>query len=428
MSELIIHKGRVINPSSGFDQVADVRIIDGRIEEVQAKVRQKRGAVVIDAAGKLVIPGLIDMHTHLREPGGEHKETIKTGCEAAAAGGFTSLVCMANTNPVNDNASVTRYIMAQVAREACVNVYPVGAATKNLAGESLAEIGEMSQYGIVAVSDDGHCVTDAKIMRKVLEYSKSFGLPVITHSEDPDFAGYPGINEGWVATQLGLNGSPATAEAVMVARDCALAALTRAHLHIAHVSSGEAIEIIAKAKDKGIGVTCEVTPHHLFLTEEEVLGFRTEAKVNPPLRTKSDRRQLLQALKRGIIDVIATDHAPHSSMEKDVAFEFAAPGMVGLETAFAVAWTVGREAGLSEAELIAKMTCNPARILKLDSKGRLEPGTDGDVTIVDPEACWNVDPAQFRSRSHNTPFGGKALIGRVIHTIVAGESVYDAEE
>lgn len=427
MGEILIKNGRVLNPASGFDQVADIRLVAGRVEELRPRMRQRSGTQVIDAVGKFVFPGLVDMHTHLREPGGEHKETIRTGTEAAAAGGFTTVVCMANTQPANDNAAVTRYIRAQIAREASVNVLPVGAATKNLEGLMLAEIGEMSQYGIVAVSDDGHCIVNAHIMRKVMEYSKSFGLPVITHSEDPAFAGYAGVNEGWVATQLGLHGSPGAAEAVMVARDTALASLTRARIHIAHISSGESVEIIKGAKEKGIPVTCEVTPHHLLLTEDEVLGFRTEAKVNPPLRTEEDRRQLLSALKNGVIDVIATDHAPHSTMEKHVTFDEAAPGMVGLETALSVAWTVGREIGMSELDLLAKLSCNPARILNLNGKGNLEIGSDADVVIFDPDVQWTVDPSSFRSRSHNTAFGGKTLQGRVVKTIFGGEIVYERE-
>jgi dihydroorotase len=423
--ETIIKNGLLINPASGEERSADLRLEDGRISEIRPKMRVRNGVEVIDASGLWVLPGLIDMHTHLREPGGEQKETIRSGTLAAAAGGFTSIVCMANTSPVNDSASVTRFIRSQIEREAHVNVYPVGAATRQLEGKALADIGEMAQYGIVAVSDDGHCIRDARMMRKVLEYAKTFGLPVIVHAEDPSFAGYPGVHEGEVATQLGLQGSPATAEAIMVARDCAIAALTRAHLHVAHLTSSEALDIIRQAKARGISVSCEVTPHHLLLTEEAILGFSTDAKVNPPLRTEQDRQALLKGLREGVIDVVATDHAPHGRTDKEVSFDCAASGMVGLETTLALLWTEREQIGLGVLDFFATLTSRPARLLSLDGKGRLEVGADADVVLFDAEAAWVIDPTRFYSKSQNTPFAGREVKGKVMKTIVGGEVVYE---
>lgn len=423
--ETIIKNGLLINPASGEERPADLRLEEGRITEIRPKLKGRNGVELIDATGLWVLPGLIDMHTHLREPGGEQKETIRSGTLAAAAGGFTSVVCMANTQPVNDSAAVTRFIRSQIEREAHVNVYPVGAATRGLEGEALAEIGEMAQYGIVAVSDDGHCIRDAGMMRKVLEYAKTFGLPVIVHAEDPSFAGYPGVHEGEVATQLGLHGSPAAAEAVMVARDCTIAALTRAHLHVAHLTSGEAVEIIRRAKERGVSVSCEVTPHHLLLTEEAVLGFHTDAKVNPPLRTEEDRQALLRGLREGVIDVIATDHAPHGRTEKEVPFDCAASGMIGLETTLSILWTEQKQLGLSVADFFATMTSRPAALLGLDGKGRLEVGADADVVLFDPEASWQIEPDRFHSKSRNTPFAGREVKGRVVKTIIGGEVIYE---
>jgi dihydroorotase len=425
MSELLIKGGRVLNPASKFDQIADVHIKEGIVEQIRPRIRARQGMDVILAEGCFVLPGLIDMHTHLREPGHEYKESVRTGTEAAAAGGFTTILCMANTDPVNDNASVTRYIRNQVVREAVVHVYPIGAATEGLAGKKLAKIGEMFGQGIVAVSDDGHCVLNAQVMRKVMEYAKTFGLPVIAHAEDPNLTVQCGVNEGPVATQMGLQGTPNAAEAVMVARDCYLAGLTRAHLHVAHVSTAEALESIAMAKEKGWPVTCEVTPHHLALTDEKVLGFVSDSKVNPPLRSESDRRALLRALKSGLIDVIATDHAPHSSMEKDHSFECAAPGMIGLETALGVVWPLALKYQIEPLDLFAKMTVQPAQIVGLARKGRLEVSGDADVCIFDPVKEWHIDKQKLHSKSDNTPFAGMALKGRVKKTIVSGEVVYE---
>ena len=425
MTEILIENGLMINPLTREERVTNILLGEGRIQAIRPGLKPKKGVEVIAADGLMVLPGLIDMHCHLREPGGEHKETIQSGTQSAAAGGFTSLVCMANTDPVNDTAAVTRFIQAQIEREAVVNVFPVGAATRGLEGKALAAIGEMADYGIVAVSDDGHCITDAGVMRKVMEYAKSFGLPVIVHAEDPAFAGYPGVHEGAVATQLGLHGSPQAAEAVMVARDCEIAALTRARLHIAHVSTAASLDYIRTARNRGVMVTCEVTPHHLLLTDEELLGFNSDAKVNPPLRPASDRQALVAALKEGLIDVIATDHAPHSPMEKEVPFACAAPGLIGLECAFALVWTLAREIGMATADLLASLTSHPARILGLDRKGRIEVGADADLVLFDPEARWVITPEHFHSKSRNTPFAGRGVTGQVLKTIVGGEIVYE---
>ncbi len=427
MSSLLIKGGRVLDPSSGLDKEADVLIDDGTIREVRPHIRRRSGMEQVTAQGCFVLPGLIDMHTHLREPGEESKETIRTGTEAAAAGGFTTIVAMANTQPVNDSAIVTQFLRAKIKQDALVHVLLVGAVTQGLKGERLANIGEMQQYGIVAVSDDGKCITRSPVMRKALEYAKTFGLPLISHAEDPELGEQLGINEGLVATELGLVGTPNAAEETMVARDCALAQLTRARLHIAHVSTAEALESIRRVKEGGGMVTCEVTPHHLALTDEALLGFRTEAKVNPPLRTELDRRALWQALRQGVIDVIATDHAPHSSIEKETSLQSAASGIVGLETAVSVVWTEAERLKFPPLELFAKLTCNPAKILGLEKKGRLEPGADADVTVFDPTKSWAVNPETFRSKGRNTPFAGTELRGRVVMTIVDGEIVYEGE-
>lgn len=426
MSELLIKGGRVIDPASGYDKSADVLIQEDHISEIRPHIRRRSGMEVIAAEGQWVLPGFIDMHAHFREPGEEFKETVRTGSEAAAAGGFTSVACMANTQPPHDNALVTQFLKEKAREESLVNLYFVGALTRGLAGKELAEIGEMAGYGIVALSDDGHCIVNAHVMRKGLEYAKTFSLPVIVHAEDPHLTLQAGIHEGLVATELGLQGTPAAAEATMVARDCSLAALTRAHVHIAHVSSEESLKLIRSAKSQQISVSCEVTPHHLVLNHEALLGFRTEAKVNPPLRTEQDRRALWQALKDGTIDVIATDHAPHSILDKEVSFEEAASGISGLETAVALVWTEAQKWKFEPLALFAKLTCGPARLLGLSRKGRLEPSLDADVTLFAPEERWKVAPEKFRSKGRNTPFAGLELTGRVTKTIVAGEIVYEA--
>ncbi len=429
MRRLLLKGGRVLDPSRSVDGTYDVAVTGGRIASIRPATGEpprEEGWRVIDCTGLLVIPGLVDIHTHLREPGEEYKETIRTGAEAAAAGGFTTVLCMANTRPVNDNASVTRYIKKR-AEEACgVKVLPVGALSVGLKGERLTEMGDLRDAGCVAVSDDGMPVVDGSLMRRALEYSRIFGLPVISHAEDPLLAGDGVMNEGAVSTRLGLKGIPRHAEEIMVARDIALAELTGGRLHIAHVSTRGSVELVRSAKKRGLDVTAEATPHHLALTDEMLLGYDTDCKMNPPLRTVEDRDALREGVKDGTIDTIATDHAPHSSIEKDVEFDDAACGVVGLETALGVVLSLVDDGVLTLDEAIRAMTVNPSRAVGIDA-GTLEVGGAADIAIVDLEERWTVDPSLFRSRSRNTPFKGMEMKGRVMKTIVDGEVVYDRE-
>jgi dihydroorotase len=394
----IVH-GRVIDPAGGIDEILDVTIEGGKITALGKPKRRRTGSPggrtrkdlhIIDATGQIVIPGLIDMHTHLREPGHEYKETIKTGCEAAAEGGFTSVVCMANTEPVNDNQSVTDYILTKARTEGCARVYPVGAITKELRGERLAEIGELKEAGVVAISDDGRSVRNSELMRRGMEYARNFHL--------------------------------LAAEEVMVARDIALAELTRCPLHIAHVSTEGSVRLIREAKARGIRISAEVTPHHLTLSEEAAKGFDTNTKVSPPLRTPKDIQALKEGLRDGTIDVIATDHAPHSLLEKDVEFDLAAFGIIGLETALPLTLQLVREKAITLPQAIAKLTSNPAKILGIDH-GTVHTGKAADLAIIDPDVEWSIDAGRFRSKSRNTPFHAWQVRGKATHTIVGGRVV-----
>ncbi|MBI3752743.1 MAG: dihydroorotase [Deltaproteobacteria bacterium] len=430
MNRLLIKGGRVIDPASGIDGLFDVYAVGGKIAAVKpyepsAFSLQPNDWTVIDAAGLVICPGFIDMHTHLREPGYEYKETVQTGAMAAAAGGFTSVACMANTNPVNDNASVTRYILKKAQEEGIVNVFPVGAISSGLKGETLAEIGELKEAGCIAISDDGRPIVSSGLMRLALEYAKPFNLPVISHCEDAWLAIDGVMNEGFISTKLGLKGIPNAKEDIMVARDIALAELTGGRLHIAHISTKGAVQLVRNAKQNGLNVTAEVTPHHFTLTDEAVIGYNTNAKMNPPLRTKKDIDAIKTGLQDGTIDAIATDHAPQNSDEKDVEFDKAANGIVGLETALPLSLRLVAEGVMSFNTLIEKLSTNPAKLLGLDSKGSLKVGADADITIVDLNKEWVVDAKELKSKSRNTPFDGWKMKGRVVKTIVSGKVVYE---
>jgi dihydroorotase len=419
-----ILNGRLIDPSSRIDGAYDLLIEGGRVSAVAPRGDGARQGERIDASGKWVVPGLLDMHCHLREPGFEYKESILTGTRAAAAGGFTSVACMANTNPVNDGPAITEFILGKARKEGVVNVFPIGAATKGLAGESLAEIGEMKEAGIVGVSDDGKPIMDSGVSRRVFEYARMFHLVVISHCEDLNLVGRGVMHEGFVSTRLGLTGIPEVAEEVMVARELLLSAMTGARLHIAHVSTAGSIRMLRDAKDRGIDVTVEAAPHHLSLTDEAVSTYDPNAKMAPPLRSEADVRELREALINGTIDAVATDHAPHSPVEKDVEFDKAPNGIIGLETALPLILKLVHEGGLPVDTAVHRLTVGPARILRLD-KGHLSVGADADVTIIDPDLEFEVDPSKFYSKSRNTPFAGWKLKGRAVRTIVGGNTVFD---
>jgi dihydroorotase len=421
---LLIQNGRVVDPVNSVDAVQDVLIDGDRVQRIGRGLTPPPDATVLDATGKVVCPGFIDMHVHLREPGLEYKETVASGTRAAAAGGFTAVCCMANTQPVNDNRAVTDYIRAKAATEGIVRVYPIGAVTRGLGGKELAELAELAEAGCVAFSDDGRCVMNAALYRRAMEYTLPFGAPVISHAEDDDLSHGTAMNEGVVSTELGIPGAPAAAEDVMVARDILLAELTGAHVHIAHLSTSGAVRLVRDAKARGVRVTAEVTPHHLLLTDEAVRGFDTNTKMNPPLRTKRDVEVLLEGLIDGTIDCIATDHAPHAASEKEGEYDQAAFGIVGLETAVGLLLDrLVKTGALPLGTLIARLSRDPARLLGLPG-GSLAAGAPADVTILDLEAGWTIDPARFQSKSRNSPFGGWALTGRPWKTIVGGRIVW----
>lgn len=396
--------------------------MDGKIAALGTDLSAD-GAEIIDLTGKYVVPGLIDMHVHLREPGLEYKEDIYTGTRAAALGGFTSIACMPNTKPVIDNITGIEYVKGRASSVGAVNVYPIGAITKGSEGSELAEIGDMVQSGAVAVSDDGKPVSNAQVMRLALEYTKMFGIPVIAHSEDQHLADGGQMHEGFVSTVLGLKGIPSVAEEIMIARDCMLAEYTGGRLHVAHVSTAGAVEIIRQAKARGVNVTAEVTPHHLTLTDEAVRSFSSSTKVNPPLRTITDIEALAAGLADGTIDVIATDHAPHAFEDKDVEYKYAPFGISGLETAVGlILEALVHDGIMSLQDVIKAMTLRPAQILGID-KGTLKVGKDADVTALDLNREWTIDPARFVSKGRNSPYAGVHVKGQAVLTIVAGEVV-----
>jgi dihydroorotase len=429
---LLIKNARVVDPASGTDGLMDVLVEGGKIAEMGQGIPESKspplpGGRVIDATGNLLVPGLIDMHCHLREPGLEYKETIESGSRAGAAGGYTSLACMANTLPVNDNRAVTEYILRQAREKACTHIFPIGAVTKELKGESLAEIGELKEAGVVALSDDGKPLMNAGLLRRALEYARGFGLTIISHCEDLNLTGQGVMNEGFVSTTLGLRGIPNAAEEVMVLRDIALAELTGASLHVAHVSAAGSVRAIRQAKARGVKVTAETAPHYFILTDEAVRGYDPNTKMNPPLRTRKDVAAVIAGLKDGTLDAIATDHAPQTAIEKDVEFDYAASGIIGLETALPLTLRLVQEGHLTLMEAIDKLTLKPAHLLGLD-KGRLKVGADADLTLIDLAREQTVEVSQFKSKSRNSPFQGWRLKGFAILTIVAGRIVYRVPE
>jgi dihydroorotase len=420
---LLIRNGRVLDPAAGVDAVQDVLVAAGRIAGLGPALAAPEGTQVVDATGKVVCPGFVDMHVHLREPGQEHKETVASGTRAAAAGGFTALCCMANTSPVNDNRAVTDFILARARGEGVVRVYPIGAVTKGLQGAELAELAELAEAGCVAFSDDGRCVMNGEVYRRAMEYALPFGTPVISHAEDEHLARGAAMHEGLVSTELGLSGQPAAAEDVMVARDILLAELTSAHLHIAHLSTAGAVRLVREAKARGVHVTAEVTPHHLLLTDEAVRGYDANTRVAPPLRGQRDVEALREGLADGTIDCIATDHAPHELAEKEGEFAAAARGIVGLETAVELLLDRLVRPGIIDlGTLVARLSSGPARLLNLPG-GSLAVGAPGDITVLDLERAWTIDPARFRSKGRNTPFARWAGTGAPVMTIVGGAAV-----
>jgi dihydroorotase len=422
---LLLQGGRVIDPSREFDQTADVLIQDGKIAAVGQGLGRPDGCEVRDVRGHIVAPGLVDLHVHLREPGNEDVETIATGARAAAAGGFTAVCAMPNTDPATDNQAAVGFIVRQSVRAGLARVYPVGAISVGQKGERLSEFGEMAGAGAVAVSDDGRPVVSSHLMRTALEYARAFALPVADHCEDPTLAAGGVMHEGLVATRLGLKGIPAAAEEIMVERDILLAELTGGHVHLCHISTHGSVGLIRRAKEQGIRVTAEVTPHHLTLTDRACERYDTHAKMNPPLREPADVAALRTALADGVIDCIASDHAPHAYDAKQAAFDDAPFGVVGLETAFGIAHTELVLGGtLTLSELLRRMSTVPAAVFRLPG-GTLQPGAPADVAVLDVTAPWTVDPTSFFSKSRNTPFAGRTLTGGATLTLVGGKVVHE---
>lgn len=426
--KLLIKGGRVIDPSQDIDQTGDLLIEDGRVKALAdggaSEGAAGEGAEVFDAAGLVVAPGFIDLHVHMREPGQEYKETIATGAAAAVAGGFTSVCAMPNTIPVNDNSSVTRYIIEKAREAGLAEVHPVGAITRGSKGEELAEMAEMKEAGAVAVSDDGRPVMNAQVMRHAMEYARDHGLVVVDHCQDLHLSAGGVIHEGRYSTLLGLKGMSSAAEESHVARDILLAELTGARVHIAHISTAGAVEMVRAAKRRGLPVTCEATPHHLALTDEAVTSFDTNTKMNPPLRSETDRAALIEAARDGTIDAIATDHAPHHTDEKMLEYDCAPFGVVGLETALGVAvTTLYHKGSIPLTRIVEMLTAGPARAFRLE-RGTLAEGAVANITIFDPDREWEVDPRSLRSKSRNTPFAGWRLRGKVIATFIRGEAVF----
>lgn len=424
---LLIKGGRVIDPATNTDSKLDILIKGTKISSLGKNLKTKDITRVIDAQGKIVIPGLIDLHAHLRQPGREDKETIETASHAAAKGGFTTVLAMPNTSPVADNEGVIEFIISLNRKVRMINILPVAALTRGLRGEELSEAGQLKDAGAVALSDDGEPVRNSFIVRKAMEYASMLDLLVISHCEDKALSCGGVMNEGYFSTILGLKAQPSIAESVMLGRDLRIAQMTKARLHIAHVTTAESVKLLAQAKRENILVTAETCPHYFTLTDEAVVSFDTNLKVNPPLRSKEDREAIKKGLKDGTIDIIATDHAPHTEAEKDVEFDYAPFGMIGLETAFSLGLSELVDKGtLSLAGLLEKMSLNPAKILNLPNKGRLSPDCDADIVIVDVEREWTVEKDKIKSKSKNTPFIGWKLKGVIEQTICAGREVYSS--
>jgi dihydroorotase len=422
MTKILIKGGRVINPARNFDDICDILIDKGKIAAI-GKGLDDKGAEVIDATGKLVTPGLIDIHVHLRDPGLEYKEDIVSGTLSAVTGGFTAVACMPNTKPVNDSHAVTSYIMKKAAEQGHCRVFPIASITKGLSGESMTEMGELGELGVRAVSDDGKPVSNPQLMRRAMEYARPFGITIISHAEDLDLVGSGVMNDGPVATELGLKGIPWVAEDAATAREVMLAEFTGAHLHVAHVSTKGSIDIVRQAKKRGVNVTCEAAPHHFTLTDEAVRGYNTNAKMNPPLRSAADRDAVRQGLADGTVDAIATDHAPHHIDEKNVEFNLAMNGIVGLETALPLTLQLVEDGVIDLPKAVALLTCCPAAVLDLPL-GYLDVDGPADVTVIDPGLEWTVEAQELVSKSKNTPFDGWKMKGAALHTIVGGKVVY----
>ncbi|RLB68281.1 MAG: dihydroorotase [Deltaproteobacteria bacterium] len=422
MAKILIKGGRVISPAQKLDDTCDILIEKGKITAI-GKDLDDKGAEVIDATGKVVTPGLVDIHVHLRDPGLEYKEDIASGTLAAVTGGFTSVACMPNTNPVNDSMSVTNYILNKAAKEGHCRVFPIASITKGLEGESLTEMGELKEHGVYAVSDDGKPVSNPQLMRRAMEYARPFGMTIVSHAEDLDLVGSGVMNEGPVSTELGLKGIPWVAEDAATAREVMLAEFTGAHLHVAHVSTRGSIDIVRQAKKRGVNVTCEAAPHHFTLTEEAVRGYNTNAKMNPPLRSAEDREAVRQGIADGTVDAIATDHAPHHMDEKNVEFSIAMNGIVGLETALPLTLKLVDDGLIDLPKAITLLTSSPAEALGLPV-GQLEEGGDADVTVIDPDLEWTVEAQKLVSKSKNTPFDGWQMKGAAVCTIVAGKVAF----
>ena len=440
-SPVLIKGGRIVDPAQRFDSISDLLLEGGVVRKIEPDIAAPDGALVIEAGGLVVCPGFVDVHCHLREPGFEDKETIATGTAAAARGGFTTVCAMPNTNPPADTRATVDSVLQKAREEGSVRVLPIGCVTRGSRGEELAEMGELAEAGVVGFSDDGHPVSDPNIMRQALSYSSALGLPIINHCEVEELFAGGSMNEGWVSNRLGLKGIPGSAEEIMAARDVDLAALTGGRVHLAHISTARTVEVVRRAKERGISVTCEVMPHHLTLTDEAVLraddddsafgplregAYDTNAKVNPPLRGRSDVDAVVQGLREGVIDLIATDHAPHNRVDKLCTFQQAAFGISVLETAFGSLMTLVHSGDLELQLLIEKLTSAPASFLRRsEDMGTLRTGAPADVAILDPDAEWVVDADRFVSKGKNTPLDGATLKGKVAATIVGGEIKYE---